>query len=453
MPHDVIMPALGMAQDEGLIVAWLKQPGEAVSEGEALMEVETDKATMEVEAQATGYLADVRAQAGESVPVGQCVAVIADSPEAIRVEPNAAPAPAPAPEPGPRATGSDGADGGTLPAGHDVIMPALGMAQDSGLIVAWHAEPGAELAEGDVLLEVETDKATMEVEADRAGFLAAILAEAGDDVPVGQRIAILTESAPEAPVRRAMAQAPAAAPRPAPEQTASATEAPPAPAPAPGPRATATPTPSGRILASPKARRLAAEQGLDLADLVTAGHPQPFHVADLDVLRALPKTAAAPAVSAATVRGTMTAEAPAEVLDAFRAWFEDTHGTAPDGARLFAGFAAAALRAATGAASVTVAAGTLGPTRAMADPDRAPLAAAPEETDAPPALILRDLTASAITALAPGAAAPPVLTLTRRNDVLVLHLTHDERALPQEAALALLDGLAARIAQPLRHLL
>ncbi|MBV6638758.1 MAG: lipoyl domain-containing protein, partial [Mameliella sp.] len=48
---------------------------------------------------------------------------------------------------------------------HDVIMPALGMAQDSGLIVAWHKEPGAAVATGDVLFEVETDKATMEVEA------------------------------------------------------------------------------------------------------------------------------------------------------------------------------------------------------------------------------------------------------------------------------------------------
>ena len=448
MPHDVIMPALGMAQDEGLIVAWLKQPGEAVAEGEALMEVETDKATMEVEAQASGYLTDVRAGAGESVPVGQCVAVIADSPDAIRVQD----APAPASEPGPGASGSDDATADALPEGHDVIMPALGMAQDSGLIVAWHAEPGAKLAAGDVLLEVETDKATMEVEADRAGFLAAILAEAGDEVPVGDRIAILTDIAPDAPLRRALAQAPQP---PAPQETPRQDTPPPppaAPAPEPGPHATAAPSPGGRILASPKARRLAAEEGLDLADLVAAGHPQPFHVADLDTLRALPKPQAAP-TAAAAAPGTITAEAPAEALDAFRDWFAAEHGAAPDGPRLFAGFAAAALRAATGAEQVTVAAGRLGPTRAMTDPDRLPLAATPEESDAPPALILRDLTASAITALAPGAGTPPVLTLTARNESLVLHLTHDEGALPQEAALALIGGVAARIAQPLRHLL
>ena len=51
MPHDVIMPALGMAQDSGILVSWLKQPGDAIAVGDALFEVETDKATMEVEAQ------------------------------------------------------------------------------------------------------------------------------------------------------------------------------------------------------------------------------------------------------------------------------------------------------------------------------------------------------------------------------------------------------------------
>ena len=79
MPHEVIMPALGMAQDTGQIVAWLKQPGEKVAAGEALMEVETDKATMEVEAGADGFLTDVRAAAGDDVPVGQVVALISET--------------------------------------------------------------------------------------------------------------------------------------------------------------------------------------------------------------------------------------------------------------------------------------------------------------------------------------------------------------------------------------
>jgi biotin carboxyl carrier protein len=90
MPHDVIMPALGMAQDTGLIVSWLKKPGDAVKTGDGLMEVETDKAVMEVEAVADGFLAAVSAEAGDHVPVGQVVAVIAETAEAAK---NTSPSP------------------------------------------------------------------------------------------------------------------------------------------------------------------------------------------------------------------------------------------------------------------------------------------------------------------------------------------------------------------------
>ncbi|PKQ02587.1 MAG: dihydrolipoamide acetyltransferase, partial [Alphaproteobacteria bacterium HGW-Alphaproteobacteria-11] len=86
MPHEVIMPALGMAQETGVLVSWLKRSGDAVRAGEPLMEVETDKAVMEVEAQASGWLTDVRAAAGDAVPVGAVIARIAqakpDAPQA-----------------------------------------------------------------------------------------------------------------------------------------------------------------------------------------------------------------------------------------------------------------------------------------------------------------------------------------------------------------------------------
>src|SRR3990172_2582123 len=76
MPTDVIMPALGMAQEKGSLVSWLKAEGEAVTKGEPLMEIETDKATVEVEAPASGLLAHVTAAPGDEVPVGQRIAVI-----------------------------------------------------------------------------------------------------------------------------------------------------------------------------------------------------------------------------------------------------------------------------------------------------------------------------------------------------------------------------------------
>ena len=76
MPTNVIMPALGVAQQTGKLLKWLKAEGQAVSKGEPLMEVETDKATVEIEAPATGVLAQVIAQAGDEVPVGNRIAAI-----------------------------------------------------------------------------------------------------------------------------------------------------------------------------------------------------------------------------------------------------------------------------------------------------------------------------------------------------------------------------------------
>ncbi len=76
MPTNVIMPALGVAQQTGTLLKWLKAEGQSVSKGEPLMEIETDKATVEIEAPASGVLAQVLARAGDEVPVGQRIALI-----------------------------------------------------------------------------------------------------------------------------------------------------------------------------------------------------------------------------------------------------------------------------------------------------------------------------------------------------------------------------------------
>ncbi len=89
MAKDVIMPALGMAQETGTLIQWLKSSGDTVTKGEPLMEIETDKATVEIEAPATGILSDVTAQVGDVIPVGQRIAVI--------VAPGEASAPPPKP--------------------------------------------------------------------------------------------------------------------------------------------------------------------------------------------------------------------------------------------------------------------------------------------------------------------------------------------------------------------
>ena len=76
MAKDIIMPALGMAQETGTLIQWLKKPGDAITKGEPLMEIETDKATVEIESPATGILSDITAQAGDVIPVGQRIALI-----------------------------------------------------------------------------------------------------------------------------------------------------------------------------------------------------------------------------------------------------------------------------------------------------------------------------------------------------------------------------------------
>src|SRR5437016_5230321 len=76
MPTDVIMPALEMAQETGKVLKWLKAPGHAVRKGEPIVEIETDKVTVEIEAPASGVLRDVTARAGDVVPVGKTIALI-----------------------------------------------------------------------------------------------------------------------------------------------------------------------------------------------------------------------------------------------------------------------------------------------------------------------------------------------------------------------------------------
>ncbi len=448
MPREVIMPALGMAQDSGRIVAWLKSAGDAVKAGDALFEVETDKATMEVEAAEDGFLSQPRFEAGQDVPVGEVIAVIAASADEARTAEAAADG-AVEGDPAPSGAASDGGD---LPPGREVIMPALGMAQDSGRIVAWHKTPGDAVAAADILFEVETDKATMEVEAGHDGYLAATLGHAGEDVPVGHPVAVIASEQPDTPIARGVAERPAAATRPAAQPPGAAAgeggSTPPEPAPSANPGA--------RILASPKARRLARERGLDLAGLVRMGVPQPFHVADLDTLAAAPAERAGPATAAP--RTEVTATAPAAALAEFLG-FAATETAAPvPRAGVLAAFAAAALRTAQGGdGPVAVRCGDLHGTALYIDPDLAgvgALAADDADETAAALLTLRDLGATRVTGarLAHKSGVEIVVTASA-DDTLSLQLSADPAALPDDAALALLDGVAQRLADPMRHLL
>lgn len=432
MPHEVIMPALGMAQDTGKIVSWLKLSGDAVKTGDALFEVETDKATMEVESPADGYLTDVQAEAGEDVPVGNVIALVSDTAEGSG---KVVQAPAKA----------NGGDDAPLPDGKAVIMPALGMAQDTGVIVAWHKGLGDAVAADDILFEVETDKATMEVEAGAGGFVAALLAEATEAAPVGDTIAIISAEKPANPVQRSIADGGAAkpivAPDPAPKPTDESN-----PAPEKAFKGKAVKSPDGRILASPKARRLALEQGLDLNRLVEAGRPQPFHVADLETLRAMPAETAGHATTTSSRR--LTADLPTDGFGAFAAWSAENTDL-QDANALLAGLAAASL----GRDTATIAVESFGQSRAYRVPAGPFSAITKAEDDSAHDLILRDLRLSRISAVDLGAEDAPVLTLTQASSGLSITLECAAEHLSACEAVKLLSEFAGRMEQPLRHLL
>ncbi len=141
-----------------------------------------------------------------------------------------------------------------------VIMPALGMAQETGKVLRWLKSEGQAIVQGEPLLQIETDKITVELEAPASGTLARVSASAGETVPVGQVIAVI--SAPG----ELLTEIPASSPSPAAGPTATARPAP------TSPTAQAPPSaPPARPQASPKARRLARERGVDIAALSGTG--------------------------------------------------------------------------------------------------------------------------------------------------------------------------------------
>ena len=156
-------------------------------------------------------------------------------------------------------------------------MPALSSTMTEGKIVEWLKQPGDKVARGESVLVVESDKADMDVESFQDGYLAAVLMPAGSTAPVGETIGLIVET--EAEIADAQAKAPSApaaapAPAPAPMPTPAAVQA---PAPTPAPAPVAAPAPSapvvndGRIVASPRAKKLASQMGVDLATVRGSG--------------------------------------------------------------------------------------------------------------------------------------------------------------------------------------
>jgi pyruvate/2-oxoglutarate dehydrogenase complex dihydrolipoamide acyltransferase (E2) component len=326
---------------------------------------------------------------------------------------------------------------------HDVIMPALGMAQDTGLIVTWHKAVGDEVKADDILMEVETDKATMEVEAGHDGYIAQLHAAAGDDVPVGDVIAIISKEKPTASSASSMSAA-----KPSTAKVVKAVANTVAHSSAPVKKTPIQPS-GGRILSSPKARRLAQERGLDLSRLVAEGVEQPYHVSDIETLASLPSEST---VGAASI-SRLNARVPSSDFNDFTTWLtEETPNLSL--ASIWASFACASLRPTLESPSVAIVVVVDDQKFSNADLHRFKNLS-PTEENISPLLLLRDLTETRISTVQLSQETTPTITITRLASAqeLELILEFSGSALTNSAAIQLLNGFAQRIETPLRHLL
>jgi pyruvate dehydrogenase E2 component (dihydrolipoamide acetyltransferase) len=278
MAEVILMPRLSDTMTEGVIAAWHKKVGDPVKKGDVLAEVETDKATMDLESYKEGTLLYTGTEKGGKVQVNDLLAIIGKPGEDISTlikkssgpaAASAPPAATPAPEPvkntaAPAPAATPALDLSHIP--EVILMPRLSDTMTEGVIAAWHKKVGDAVKKGDVLADIETDKATMELESYKEGKLLYTGAEKGQKIAVNDLLAIIGQEGKvnvqqivEASKNKGGAAAPAT--------TASA--------PATDTTATAQQQPSvngdGRIKASPLAKKLASERGIDLRQLHGSG--------------------------------------------------------------------------------------------------------------------------------------------------------------------------------------
>ncbi|CAL7945497.1 unnamed protein product [Xylocopa violacea] len=200
---EVLMPSLSPTMESGTIVKWLKKEGEKVEAGDALADIQTDKAVVTMEVDEESILAKIIVPEGtKDIKVGTLIALTVETdedwksvemPDTVSVTPAPAPT-APPPTPSVSAAAPPtGAPSPPPPGQTNVIMPALSPTMTSGTIVKWLKKEGDEIEPGDALAEIQTDKAVMTFEVEDEGIFAKILAPEGSQVELGELIAITVE--------------------------------------------------------------------------------------------------------------------------------------------------------------------------------------------------------------------------------------------------------------------
>ena len=279
----VNMPRLSDTMEEGTVAKWLKQVGDVISEGDILAEIETDKATMEFESFNEGTLLHIGIQEGDAAPVDALLAIIGEKGEDISALLSGG---APAAQEASEASAVEAAVSAAevtapvvvatatataLPEGVIVVnMPRLSDTMEEGTVATWLKKVGDVIEEGDILAEIETDKATMEFESFNAGTLLHIGIGEGEAAPVDSLLAIIGPkgadiSAALNPVAAPVAAKTVATAPVAVNDAAAAPVATPTPkAPVADATAVNASVQTGRIFASPLAKKLAKEKGISL---------------------------------------------------------------------------------------------------------------------------------------------------------------------------------------------
>jgi pyruvate dehydrogenase E2 component (dihydrolipoamide acetyltransferase) len=308
MAEVILMPRLSDTMTEGVIAAWHKNVGDTVKKGDLLAEIETDKATMELESYQDGVLLHIGTPRGGKLQVNDLLAIfgkagedvtalIAQNTGAATTSVEAAPAPS-APTAAPvAASAAPSVDFSAME--EVVLMPRLSDTMTEGVIAGWQKKVGDTVKKGEVLADIETDKATMELESYKDGILLYQGAQAGEKILVNDLLCIIGQQGLDiapivAAIKGGAASAPAAAPTPAPASPA-------APAPvAAAPIATTQVVNEGRIFASPLAKKIAKEKGIDLKFVKGTGEHGRITRTDLENYTPGTATSAAPAATAST---------------------------------------------------------------------------------------------------------------------------------------------------------
>jgi len=209
MAIQIMVPTLGESVTEATVAKWLKRVGDTVSADEPLVELETDKVSLEIPAPAAGVLTEILVGDGVDVAVGAVLGSVdesgvaaapaaaaqASAPAPAAAAQAPAPAPAAAPEAPSVVASAPKSNGGALV---EVVVPAVGESVTEGTIAKWLKQVGEAVAVDEPLVELETDKTSVEIPSTVAGALAEIRVAEGEDVEVGTVIAMIAEGAASA---------------------------------------------------------------------------------------------------------------------------------------------------------------------------------------------------------------------------------------------------------------